>query len=201
MRESALRGLDGDAYLAAVQALLPTGPAWPREPAANLTRYWAAVAAELARHHVRALDLLIDASPAQAVELLADWERVADLPDVCSGAEIVGLVARRAALIQRLTSLGGQSRSYFIGVAASLGYTITITEYRAFVAGSSAGQSLTNGTWPFAWRVNSPAVTVRNFVAGSGAGEPLRSWGNTPLECAIRRLAPAHTLPIFAYGG
>ena len=31
--------------------------------------------------------------------------------------------------------LGAQSREFFIGVAAQIGYTITITEYRTFVVG------------------------------------------------------------------
>jgi uncharacterized protein YmfQ (DUF2313 family) len=35
----------------------------------------------------------------------------------------------------RMTMLGGQSREFFINVAAQIGYTITITEYRVFVVG------------------------------------------------------------------
>jgi uncharacterized protein YmfQ (DUF2313 family) len=201
MSEAALAQLTEADYLAAIQALLPTGPAWPRDPDANLTAFWGAPAAALLTHHQRALALLKDSNPLTTSEMLSDWERVTGLPDECSGDQIVGQVARRAAVVQRLASRGGQSRAYYIGLAASLGFTITITEFQPFYAGQArAGQALTNGPWQFTWRVNSALNTIRSFAAGqSGAGDPLRSWGNAPLECAIRRAAPAHTYVKFGY--
>lgn len=191
-----------DQYTAQLQALLPRGRAWPRQPGAVLTRLLAGLAGALARTHNRALDLLDEADPRTTVELLADWERVAGLPDSCLPA--TGTVQeRRDALVARLTARGGQSRRFFIDLAAALGFTVTITEFRPFRAGAAAaGDALTNGDWVFTWRVEAPATTVREFRAGSSAaGEPLRIWGNALLECALGRVKPAHTIVLFGYGG
>ncbi len=77
---------------------------------------------------------------------------------------------------------------------------LTITEFRPFVAGSEAGDELTNDEWAHAWRVNALLTNIRTFKAGSGAaGEPLRVAGNEALECAINQLAPAHTVVSYAY--
>lgn len=190
-------------YLAQLQALLPQGFAWPREADAALTKLLLAWADELARVDGRAADLIEEADPRTTAELLADWERVAGLPDPCVEA-LAGTqttAQRRAALVAKLTTIGGQSAAYYIALAASLGYTITVTEFRPFVAGSVAGDALTNDEWIFAWQVNAPAESIVAFAAGrSCAGEPLRAWGNELLECVINRLRPAHTHVLFAYG-
>lgn len=187
-------------YLSLLQALLPPGAAWTREPAADLTRTLQALAEELARVDIRVEDLLAEIDPRATHELLADWERVAALPDIVS-ANAQTVAERRAALVAKLTNVGGQSRAFFIALAARLGYTITITEFRPFRVGINAvGDPLTNGDWGFTWQVNAPAVTVRDFRVGAGAvGEPLRSWGNDLLETVINKYRPAHTHVIFAY--
>ncbi|MNJ39675.1 hypothetical protein D3C77_345530 [compost metagenome] len=133
--------------------------------------------------------------------MLADWERVAGLPDKCAGTLESTVQGRRNALLAKLTATGGQSKAYFIAIAAALGYEITIEEFRPFRAGrSTAGDVLTNGDWMFTWRVRAPEVTVIPFRAGrSAAGEQLRAWGNDTLECKIRQRSPAHTVVLFAY--
>lgn len=37
-------------------------------------------------------------------------------------------------------------------------------------------------------------------VGKSAVGEPLRSWGNSEMQCRLGELAPAHTVLQFAYG-
>lgn len=194
--------MDAQAYLAQLQALLPPGAAWPREPEAVLTRLLAAWAEELARVDRRAHDLLREADPRTTVELLPDWERVCGLPDSCAGAAET-LQQRRAQVVARLTHKGGQSVAYLKSLAATLGAEVAITEYRPFRAGlSAAGDDLSNGDWPHTFRVHAAETPVTSFRAGlSAAGEPLRAWGSLPLECAIRRAKPAHTEVIFSYGG
>ena len=197
-------GLTATDYLAQLQALLPQGPAWPREADAALTQLLAAWADELARVDGRAADLVEESDPRTTAELLADWERVAGLPDACVAA-LAGTqttTQRRAALVGKLTTIGGQSAAYYIALAASLGYTITVTEFAPFQAGhSAAGDPLSNDEWMFAWQVNAPEESIVEFSAGrSCAGEPLRAWGNELLECVISRLRPAHTHVLFAYG-
>jgi uncharacterized protein YmfQ (DUF2313 family) len=193
--------LDEQAYLGQLQELLPPGAAWTREPAAMLTEVLSAWSAELARVDQRADDLLNEGDPRITLELLPDWERVAGLPDPCAGAPET-VAERRDRLVGRLTSRGGQSRQYFIDLAASYGFIITITEFQPLRVGFRAGDRCYGIAWAFAWQVNAPEETVRIFRAGqSFAGEPLASWGNAILECVTSRLKPAHTHAIFAYGG
>lgn len=188
-------------YREQLKALLPPGRAISRDSGSTVEKLLDAMSQELARLDTRGIDLVVDANPLTTSELLPDWERVAGLPDTCGGAQSETLQGRRADLVAKLSGSGGQSRAYFIALAASLGYTITITEFRPFRAGQSqAGDQLTNGEWIFTWQVNAPETTITNFRAGqSQAGEPLRTWGNERLECAIESLKPAHTHVLFAY--
>lgn len=189
-------------YREQLLALLPPGQAFPRENGTTMDALLDGMSQELARVDARGEALIIDANPLTTSELLSDWERVAGLPDKCAGTLEETTQGRRNALVAKLASTGGQSVAYFIGVAAALGYAVTITEFRPFRAGlSSAGDPLSNGDWRFTWRVNAPEVSVITFQAGrSAAGEALRSGGNDPLECKINQLKPAHTLALFAYG-
>lgn len=125
----------GDDYKQAFLALLPQGQAWPRHPesllykvVAGLCEYWGFVDS-------RAADLLeIESDPRKTVELLPDWERNWGLPDPCYEApQTIG--QRQLALVMRMTMQGAASREFFIAVAAQIGYTITITEYRVWVVG------------------------------------------------------------------
>lgn len=194
-------GIDAAGYLSNLQALLPVGAAFSREPDAAFTRLLTALAVELSRVDARGENLIDEADPRTAVELLPDWERITGLPDPCIG-RLDTVAGRRAAVQDRLTGGGGQSRAYFISLAAAIGFTIEITEFRPFLAGSLAGDLLSNGEWIFVWRVHAAEITeLHHFVAGSSAGEVLRSWGDDLLlECVISRLKPAHTQIIFTYG-
>lgn len=188
-------------YREQLKQLLPPGQAFPREPGTTLHNLLDGMSVELARVDERGFTLPLEANPATTTELLSDWERVAGLPDRCSGALEETIQGRRNALLAKLASTGGQSPAYFISIAAALGYEVSITEFRPFRVGmSEMGDALTNGDWQFTWQVSGPETTVLTFRVGlSAVGEPLRSWGTSSLECKIRQLAPAHTIPIFAY--
>ncbi len=192
--------MNADAYLQQLQALLPPGAAWSRERDAVLTKVLDALAQELARVDASAESLVDEADPRSTAQLLADWERVTGLPDGCVTATQT-TAERRDSLVQKIANLGGQSRQFFIDLAARLGYTITITEFRPFQVGENAvGDALNGDPWIFAWQVNAPAGVIREFKVGESAvGDPLRSWGDALLECVIERLKPAHTHVIFAY--
>lgn len=189
-------------YLRQLQALLPQGAVWSREDDALLTKLLSAFAAGFSQVDARAGQLVNESDPRTAVELLSDWERVAGMPDPCVAAsgQTQSTAQRRAALVARLTMLGGQSKAYFIALAASLGYTITITEYRPFRAGQSRSGDPVSTNWQFAWQVNAPLNTVVPFRSGNGvAGDPINSWGNELIECVISRFKPVHTTVVFAY--
>lgn len=186
-------------YLAQLQALLPPGAAWTREPDAELTLLLAGLAEELARIDGRAEVLIKQIDPRTSDELLGDWELVLGLPDPCAEA-FETVQERRAAAYGKLVAGGGASRQFYIDLAGTLGYEITIKEFFRFTAGSRAGQAITNDDgWRHAWRVNAGETTYRHFKAGSSAGEPVRAWGDELLECAITKRKPAHTKVLFAY--
>ncbi len=189
-------------YMTLLRNLLPPGLAFPREPGTDIEKLLLGCAAELSRLESRADALAVEVNPLDTNELLSDWERAAGLPDKCSGNLETTIQGRRNALIAKLTANGGQSEEYFVEIAANLGYTITISTFNPFRVGLSVvGDALTNGPWQFAWVINAPETTVITFKVGmSAVGEALRTWGNDTLECKIRQLAPAHTVPIFSYG-
>ncbi|WP_454842275.1 YmfQ family protein [Pseudomonas hormoni] len=133
---------------------------------------------------------------------LADWERVLALPDPCLIGVPQSVHQRIQAVVSKLQARGGQSRPFFIALAKSLGYDITITTFRPARAGiARAGDRLYGGDWNFTWRVNAPAVTVTYAVAGlTAAGDPLASWGNKALECRLSQMKPAESILLFGYG-
>ena len=193
-------GLSKADYFAMIVELLPKGPAWTHEEGGIL---WAIVdtwAEELARVHARIDALIEESDPRTTYELITDWERVCGLPDCPLAGQ--SLAERRAAIVNKLTTVGGQSRAYFIAVAASLGYTVTIDEFYPFIAGiGRAGDAVYDVEAMYMWRVNVPDKTLFYFHAGlSTAGDRLLWWyPDECLENTIRRLAPAHTYVIFNY--
>lgn len=163
----------------------------------------------------RAADLLErESDPRATLDLLPDWERVAGLPDECL-AETLSIADRRKALVSRLTMLGAQSRTFFIGLAEALGYDIRITEHAPFMAGISQVGDTRDEFGDFRWEIGPAEIryywTIRMgaarlswFRASSGqagADPHLRIGIATDLECLIRRFKPAHTEVFFDYTG
>ncbi|MBO3274119.1 YmfQ family protein [Pseudomonas schmalbachii] len=192
-----------DEYRNQLQQLLPPGRAIPADPGSTAYELLDGMAQELARLDARGDVLLLEVNPATTNELLPDWERVAGLPDKCSANAPSSIQARRQALLAKLRATGGQSADYYISVAAALGYTITITEFRPFEVGrSTVGEALTNADagWVYTWRINAPGTTTLDFKVGlSTVGEALRTWGNEMLECRMSQIKPAHTILLFGY--
>jgi uncharacterized protein YmfQ (DUF2313 family) len=168
----------------------------------------------------RAADLLErESDPRTTTEMLDSWERAWGLPDPCYPGPF-SVEERRHLLVLKYTLLGAQSREFFYGVADFLGYSISITEYRPLMVGvDRCGDNRTiqadgslsdwpcqigNSTMRFAWTVHLRQSKLVWFRAGSGqAGiDPhLRIAKALDLECLIRRMSPAHTLPLFDYSG
>lgn len=190
--------ITADEYLHQLQALLPNGPAWPRDLDTELARLLAAFAEEFSRIDAQVEKLTIEADPRATSDMLPDWERVAGLPDACVG-EPASISERRALLVSKLSNVGGQSRQFFIDVAAQLGYEVTITEFRPYRVNSHVNDAVIGEAWLFVWQVNAAQNMVRRFAVTSQVSDPLAGWGNEILECAISRLKPAHTHVKFAY--
>jgi uncharacterized protein YmfQ (DUF2313 family) len=187
-------------FLTAMQALLPRGRVWPRDADTVQTQVLSGLAPCYERQTARANYLLIDSFPSTTYELLPEWEATLGLPDPCAGVAPT-IQQRRNQVIARLTNVGGASIQYIVGFAASLGYSISIAQFApARVGQSRVGQPLCGPAWAFAWQINAPLNTiVRSRVGAAAVGEPLAAWGNAVLECEIRAVMPAHTIPIFSY--
>ncbi len=192
--------MTADDYLRQLQALLPQGQAWPRDQEAVLTKLLAALAEELARVDRRGEDLLDEADPRTTSDLLTDWERVAGLPDTCLTAGQT-VEQRRAALVSKLTSLGGQSRQYFIDMAATLGYPgATIDEFGLLTCNDDCNGALASQADRFVWRINLPSSGGAIVATcNSTCNDALQAWGDEVIECRINHFKPAHTTVLFAY--
>jgi uncharacterized protein YmfQ (DUF2313 family) len=161
-----------------LQGLLPPGAAWPRDEDAVLTALLDGWAEEFARADARSGDLLDEADPRTAGELLPEWEDDFGLPGEGADAD------RQAAIVAAMNAQGGVSAPYFIALAAAAGVTITISTYLPFQVGrSTVGEALYNGTWRFIWLVSGPAATPAELQA--------------EIEALFTRLKPSHTAVTF----
>ncbi len=124
-------------YAQAIEAELPSGAAWPRDPSSDLMKWVSGCAGVWGDFDARAADFLtVESDPRSTLELLPDWERAFGLPDTCVASPQT-IEERRDALVARLTALGGQSRAFYDNAAAALGYTIEIYEYAPYTCGLS----------------------------------------------------------------
>lgn len=192
--------MDADAYRSGLAALLPSGLPWPRVAESVLGRLLAAWADELARVDARAEALVAEALPTLTHDLLDDWERAYGLPDGC-GAPLDDEGLRRAALVSKMIARGGQSRAYYLSLAAALGLSVELIEYRPHDVGCRVDAPLCGPDWAYAWALHLSAVTVYPLRADGRVDRPLAAWlGDAQAECLFRRLRPAHTILLFTYG-
>lgn len=187
-------------FATAMVALMPPGLAWPRDPASTQHQTIAGLAPIYQRSTARANNLLVDAFPATAVELLTEWESTVGIPDPQVG-QLPTIQQRQAAVVSRLTNTGGQSAPYYISYAAKLGYAVSVTCYTPFRMGQQRmGQPLGGPEWAHTWAINAPLTTVTSFRMGiSFMSEPLQTWGNTLLQIELSEIKPAHTILQFHY--
>jgi uncharacterized protein YmfQ (DUF2313 family) len=178
--------MNAAAYARQLKQLLPPGSLFKLEPDSWLSKLLLAIADELARIDRRGEVLLDEWDPSTASETIAEWERALGIPDEDTPVAAT-LPERRANLVRKFIARGGATPAYFIGLAARLGFTVTIDE-----------------TAPSTWRMNvapgGHAVTTTIFrVGASRAGDRLSSRSNAQLEAVINRAKPAHTLCLFNY--
>jgi len=199
---------DADAYGEAFARLFPQGIAWPRAEESIFQRVIRGLAAIFGDVDARAAVLLrVESDPRLTYEILPEWEAAFGLPDPCVPKALT-LAERRVALVNKMTTIGGQSREFFIGVAATLGYAITITEFSPFQFGvSSFGGARGVLNIPggrYVWRVTVPDPRTTRFRFGAssfGRNSFLEITRAEDLECVLSRWKPAHTILQFDYSG
>lgn len=128
-----------DSLLPQILTLTPRGAAWGTDEvgdgkgASPVQRsVWRAFAGWVAGHLNRDWIAATQAFPSALTYTLPDWEREYGLPGPCSSGS-GGVPVRQAAVRAKFASLGGQSPGYFVCLAYSLGYAVTIEEPTQFL--------------------------------------------------------------------
>lgn len=191
-------------YVGMLKELLPHGVAWPRGDSTSLYALMFEVwGAELARVDARARALITEDDPRFAIETFQEWLDEWGLPDDCIRAwSDANDPTLRKLLLWKIQTVGSQNWQFFVDLATMFGYVITIDEFNRHSVRSRTSDVLSEETWPHTWRVNvlaaqGSAMTYHE-VTGD-AKEPLAWWGDSLIECLIKRYAPAHCTLIFAY--
>lgn len=139
-------------------------------------------------------------NPRTSGNYILRWEQVLGLSGIGLNAQ-----QRINAVLAKLNEIGGLSIPYFKQLAASIGYSITITEPQPFRAGvNRAGDMLAREDIMWAWwvNVNNANSQAAYFRAGiSAAGDRLTDYGDAIIETMFRDLKPAFTNIRFTYEG
>lgn len=138
--------------------------------------------------------LLAEDDPRTAMQLIPDWERV------LGNSANADTASRRAFLVGKLNEVGGQSKQYFIDLAKSLGFVITIDEFGPANVLADVMAPMYTSEWYFVWRINAAVnANYRQATVMDTVMDAFASWGNADFEAAMREDAPAHTQVLFAY--
>lgn len=193
--------------LASGLALWPRGAAWgtPDGEApsttttlAGLTRALLAPFADLYR---RAWRISEESRPSTIVDSLADWEQEYGLPDPCVNVE-QSEELRRKVLRARVRSLATITPADVVKLAASLGYVVALEEPISFLAGESGcgDGEVASALLDLQWVVHLNDLPTTEFEAGIGEVGITRllDFDIGTIECAIGRIAPAWTYPVFS---
>jgi uncharacterized protein YmfQ (DUF2313 family) len=186
-------------YLGQFQRLLPRGRVWHRGLRMVQDADLLTLMPTWARLQARLNTLIAEIFPCSTVDLLSEWEDTLGLPNPCTGP-LGNLQQQQAAVCAKFVARGGQSKDYYIAVAAKLGFTITITKFAPFRCGiNRCGDNLYGSGWAHVWRITAISGLIYFRTGISTAGDRLRSWGNRLLECVMNELKPAHTILLFGY--
>ncbi len=198
--------------------LLPGGRLW--KPAAQpvFDALLESTAQELCRVDDRFKDLLTEIDPKTTTEAIERWENILGLPDECS-PEAATLDERRTLIVQRLTNIGGISKTFYEFVGDQFGFEIFVNDYlpfrvgqavvgdelsndfqETFTVGDTVGTQLTVEGWRTFFEVNMPVEAADIFEVGDNTvGDALREFSNPVIECTMRKLKPAHTGVFFTF--
>lgn len=178
--------------LAEVKSMLhrlgPRGPLWT---STGVQALYEGLAGEWRRLMLRAGVAVAQFLGSTATETLDTWIAEYGLDtDECTSVPAAE-ADQQAFVAAAETAQGGQSASYFVAVAASMGIAITIDEgptapYPTPECGvAECGDELTGADGPFVWIVNAPSATSSTLRAA--------------LECRFEKIKPANTWVEYVY--
>lgn len=166
-----------------------------------LSAQLSAEGAELDRVQAYADTLIAESDPRTCYVNIGDWERVAGLPDACSGADVLNIEARRARLFTKLSTKGGASVAWLIQAAAQMGYAgVTVDTFTMATCDGNCEQIVNSEEWLFTFQMNIPGGLPIYYATCEGScQDALATWATSELACGIDKIKPAHTLAILNY--
>lgn len=190
---------DFNQYIKLLRKLLPRGRAWNPDGVV-FSQVLAGKAVELARVDTRIDDLMRERDTRYTVELLPEQEAEYGIALITGGFNSAafsnGFAApatnaeRQLALNTKLRKLGALTKAYYIALAATLGYTVTIDQYTPFWSGLGvSGQACGDQTNIFYWRVNVYTSPYKPVI------------GYNDLIALLTPLRPAHTIILWSLVG
>jgi uncharacterized protein YmfQ (DUF2313 family) len=187
-------------YAQQLAALLPPGLALTVTPGGELDAVLLKIGEYLCEVEARALVVLNESDPRNASALLTEWELSLGLPDSCASAS-QNIAARREAVLNRLTDVGGARIPRYLAIAARLGYPdATITRHRMHTCESTCMEPVNDPAWRFVWTLNIPAdAGLRQSTCESTCMDPLATWGDERINCVIQKQKPAISQAFIAY--
>ena len=188
-----------DDYAGAAFALMPPGLAFSPE-SQNLKALVDVFAAQFARLDASAQQLLSDLFPATTVSFISDWESSLGLTGQFNGT-VLTQEQRIKLIVLRLAGNGVYRALDMLALGAIFGYDIGLIDYRVAQAGIlSAGDSIFGDAWAAVLGVVSTQTTYVVATCDTFcAGEPLVTWGNSPLEVELLPATPGHIVLRFIY--
>jgi len=166
-----------DKYTAALQALLPPGKAWTRDPGAEVTRLLQGFAAEFARIEQRGADLVDQTDPRTVSELLTEWEAVTAIAPAGTTGD------RQRRLHGQLLGFEPPRKGVLDGIAVALGYSLNFAEYHS---PSVADSPVTAPLFQLPW------FSVLKIYPNVGEYD-------AALQAAIETVLQAHMVAVFRF--
>jgi len=191
-----------DDYAHQLKHLHPRGKLWDSllRDESLYSRFLKGIVTEFTRIDERTQVLINEADPRRAVELLPEWEKVADIPGDCG---LLGetIAERQLVLTAKITEQSSDNNQELIDVAELHGFApAAITEYESHSVDSTVDVPIYAEDWRFAIKLSVPNKPVITFTVDSSVDESLgEALSGAQLECAILKMAPAHCVVIFEY--
>lgn len=151
---------------------------------------------QLDRSEADATLLLREMFPDNTVDYLTTWEKLLGVIPASDAKRS----ERINEILYRLRSLGRLDIQFFIDIAATVGYAITIIELKPLMAGwAQSGQEVMAEYVRWIWCVTiSDGFTQYARAGAAAAGEPIEWYRDKRhLDDIFNDLKPAHTLVIF----
>lgn len=141
--------------------------------------------------------LPLELDPRTTTLFIDEWEQNVGIPDDCFPVADT-LEERRLNILLKLTSLGVQTEADFKGLAAILGFTITITRPTgiSFPPYDVPFTPQNERFFKFTWIVTADNI-VLEIPPYDVPFTPVADPGSTILQCLFNKLKPANTEIIF----